>query len=225
MHLIVVGINHRTAGVDIRGKFYFSEDMIRDALPTLKAYDSIIGTVILSTCNRTEIYASANSIEHGLKDLTAFLCTNKGVSTHEITPYIYTLNCREAVLHLFKVASGIDSMVLGEYQIQRQLRDAYCLATAMESTDSYINKVFQYAISTGKRVRSETKIGRGSLSVANLAIELIKKVYSTQQQLSLLVVGAGKMAHLVASNLHDICLLYTSPSPRDRTRSRMPSSA
>ena len=201
MHFIVVGLNHKTAPVEIREKLYFSEDEIPQALNLLNSYPTIKGCVILSTCNRVEIYASAEIIESGFEQIAQFISTYKNIPIEALAPILYQKNCQQAVTHLFKVSSSIDSMVIGEYQIQGQVRDAYTLANNSGATNGIINKLFQTAISAGKRVRTETEIGKGSVSVATLAIELIKQIFQHTQEFNVLLVGAGKMSSLTASNL------------------------
>ena len=201
MHFVVVGLNHKTAPVEIREKLYFSEEEIPQALNTLNTYPAIKGCVILSTCNRIEIYASADIIEDGFKQIADFISAFKNINNEILAPILYKKNCQQAVTHLLKVSSSIDSMVVGEYQIQGQVRDAYTLANESGATNGIINKLFQTAISVGKRVRSETEIGKGSISVATLAIELIKQVIENEHDFSVLLVGAGKMSNLAANNL------------------------
>ena len=167
----------------------------------LNSYPTIKGCVILSTCNRVEIYASAEIIESGFEQIAQFISTYKNIPSEALAPILYQKNCQQAVTHLFKVSSSIDSMVIGEYQIQGQVRDAYTLANNSGATNGIINKLFQTAISAGKRVRTETEIGKGSVSVATLAIELIKQIFQHTQEFNVLLVGAGKMSSLTASNL------------------------
>ena len=188
MHLIVVGINFKTADVVIREKLHFSNEVLTDAFSKLNSYGSIKGSVILSTCNRVEIYASADVVENGLNDIVKFMSDFHQISVERILPYVYQKNCQAAVVHLFKVAASLDSMVIGEYQIQGQVRDAYYAAQACSATNSMLNKVFQTAIQIGKKVRSETKIGAGSVSVATLAVEMVKKVFEDKINMNVLLI-------------------------------------
>ncbi|MBB3186114.1 glutamyl-tRNA reductase [Microbacter margulisiae] len=203
MHLIVVGLNHKTADVEIRERCYFPNETLPKSFDLLKAYPSLSGAVILSTCNRVEIYASVVNVKAGFDDITDFISCYHSIPRETLTPFLYKKNCQNAVNHLFKVISGIDSMVIGEYQIQGQVRDSYYAAQSNNATDSYLNKVFQSAINTGKRIRSETAIGQGTVSVATLATELIKKVFSERKRFHVLLIGAGKMAGLTAANLQE----------------------
>lgn len=199
MHFLVVGINFKTADVSIREKIHFSNDVLSEALLKLNEYESLKGSVILSTCNRVEIYASVGVVEKACEDIIDFISEFHNIPVDSISPYIYKKNCHEAVVHLFKVSSSLDSMVLGEYQIQGQVRDAYFAAKENKSTNSMLNKLFQTAIQIGKKVRSETKIGEGSVSVATLAVDVVKQIFDNKDNLNILLIGAGKMSNLTAT--------------------------
>jgi glutamyl-tRNA reductase len=200
MHLLVIGINFKTADVDVREKIHFSENLLSDAHHQLTTYKSIKGSVILSTCNRVEIYSSVTDVEKGSADLIDFISTFHSVPVEILEPVIYKKNCQDAVVHLFKVSSSLDSMVVGEYQIQGQVRDAYMKAHEGQWTNSLLNKVFQTAIQIGKKVRSETKIGDGSVSVATLAVDMVKRIFENRTDINLLLIGAGKMSNLAADH-------------------------
>ena len=201
MHLLVVGINFKTADVSIREKLHFSNEIKPKALHLLNTYKSIKGSVILSTCNRVEIYTSVSDVEKGSNEVLDFISTFHSIPTDKLLPIVYKKNCQDAVVHLFKVASSLDSMVLGEYQIQGQVRDAYFEAKDSESTNSLLNKVFQTAIQIGKKVRSETKIGDGSVSVATLAVDMVKQIFGERENVNILLIGAGKISNLTADYL------------------------
>jgi len=201
MHLLVVGINFKTADVSIREKLHFSNEIKPKALHLLNTYKSIKGSVILSTCNRVEIYTSVSDVEKGSNEVLDFISTFHSIPTDKLLPIVYKKNCQDAVVHLFKVASSLDSMVLGEYQIQGQVRDAYFEAKDNESTNSLLNKVFQTAIQIGKKVRSETKIGDGSVSVATLAVDMVKQIFGDRENVNILLIGAGKISNLTADYL------------------------
>jgi len=198
MHLLVVGINFKSADVSIREKLHFSNEVNSIALDKLNKYKSINGSVILSTCNRVEIYAAVNNVEKGGEDVVDFISTFHSIPVETLMPVIYKKNCKEAVVHLFKVTSSLDSMVLGEYQIQGQVRDAYNKAKDSQSTTGMLNKVFQTAIQIGKKVRSDTKIGDGSVSVATLAVDMVKHIFTDRSNLNVLLIGAGKISKLTA---------------------------
>lgn len=203
MHLLVTGLNFRTADVNIREKLHFAEEIIPNALEELNSYDNIEGTVIVSTCNRVEIYNSVREIGPAAKEVYGFLSRFHQVDETELMESTYQKNCQQAVMHLFKVTSSLDSMVLGEYQIQGQVRDAYFMAQKSNATNGLLNKVFQTAIQIGKKVRSETRIGDGSVSVATLAVEMIKQLYDNAGGINILMLGAGKMANLTASYMQE----------------------
>lgn len=200
MHFLVIGINFKTADVSIREKLHFPNEVLSEALLKLNEYKSIKGSVILSTCNRVEIYASVSNVEKGSVDIIDFISLFHNISVDSFLPYVYKKNCQDAVMHLFKVSSSLDSMVLGEYQIQGQVRDAYFMSKECKSTNSMLNKLFQTAIQIGKKVRSETKIGEGSVSVATLAVEMVKQIFEDKDDLNILLIGAGKISNLTASN-------------------------
>jgi len=201
MHFLVIGINFKTADVSIREKLHFSNEVNADALGLLNEYKTINGSVILSTCNRVEIYASVNNVEKGSDDIIDFISTFHTIPVESLLPIVYKKNCQDAVVHLFKVVSSLDSMVLGEYQIQGQVRDAYFKAQENHSTNNMLNKVFQTAIQIGKKVRSETKIGDGSVSVATLAVDMVKQIFEDRANLNILLIGAGKISNLTATYL------------------------
>jgi len=203
MHLLVTGINFKTADVSIREKLHFSNELATEALNRLKDYESIDGNVILSTCNRVEIYSSVKDVNKASTDISGFISKFHDVPQEILQPVIYQKNCQDAVVHLFKVTSSLDSMVLGEYQIQGQVRDAYFHAQENNSTNGLLNKVFQTAIQIGKKVRSETKIGDGSVSVATLAVDVIKQILGDQKNLNILLLGAGKISNLTANYLQE----------------------
>ncbi|MDD5569898.1 MAG: glutamyl-tRNA reductase [Bacteroidales bacterium] len=204
MHFIVIGINHKTAGIALREKIFFPGDKLSDAYKMLNNYSSVKGSMILSTCNRTEIYGSVEKIEEGFNDIEKFISDFCKIPVEKFSAFIYKKNCRFAVSHLFKVASGLDSMVIGEYQVQGQVRDAYFTAKENNSANGMINKLFQTAIQIGKKVRSETEIGSGSVSIATLAVELIKQIFEHKNNFNVLIIGAGKISSLTISNLQKL---------------------
>lgn len=203
MHLLVTGINFKTADVSVREKLHFSNELANQAIEELKNYNTIDGTVILSTCNRVEIYNSVKDVETASADITNFISQFHHIAPETLQPVIYQKNCQDAVVHLFKVTSSLDSMVLGEYQIQGQVRDAYFAAQEQHATNGLLNKVFQTAIQIGKKVRSETRIGDGSVSVATLAVDMIKQIFEDKKGLNILMLGAGKMSNLTANYLQE----------------------
>jgi glutamyl-tRNA reductase len=190
----VLGINHKTAPVALREKVAFSEDRLLAALRTLRQELGVAEVVILSTCNRTEVYwaGSASGAE-----LSQWLERHHG-NHLDLAPSLYVHQEQRAVAHAFSVASGLDSMVLGEAQILGQLKDAYRVAQEAGSTGPSLNKLFQAAFSAAKRVRSETRIGENAVSLASATVSLARRVYSDLSAHSALMVGAGDMNALTA---------------------------
>src|ERR1700728_981079 len=190
----VLGINHKTAPVALREKVAFSEQRLLAALRTLRQEVGVAEVVILSTCNRTEVYwaGSASGAE-----LSQWLERHHHGNL-DLAPSLYIHQEQRAVEHAFSVASGLDSMVLGEAQILGQLKDAYRVAQEAGSTGPSLNKLFQAAFSAAKRVRSETRIGENAVSIASATVSLARRVYSSLSAHTALMVGAGDMNALVA---------------------------
>jgi glutamyl-tRNA reductase len=190
----VLGLNHKTAPVALREKVAFSEERLHVALRTLRQEAGVAEVVILSTCNRTEVYwaGSASGAE-----LSNWLERHHG-NNLDLAPSLYVHREQRAVEHAFSVASGLDSMVLGEAQILGQLKDAYRAAQAAGSTGPALNKLFQAAFSAAKRVRSETRIGENAVSIASATVSLARRMYSDLSAHTALMVGAGDMNALTA---------------------------
>jgi len=194
MALNILGINHKTAPVALREKVAFGEDRLVAALRTLRQESGVAEVVILSTCNRTELYwaGSASGAE-----LSQWLARHHG-NNLDLASSLYIHQDSRAVEHAFSVASGLDSMVLGEAQILGQLKDAYRVAQETGSTGPTLNKLFQAAFSAAKRVRSETRIGANAVSLASATVSLARRVYADLSVHNVLVVGAGEMNELTA---------------------------
>ena len=197
MYVLVAGVNHRTAPVEIREKFSISGSALQDAYASLSSYKAIEGSIILQTCNRTEVYATTRNIEAGTKELENFLRQFSGLGYHELKSYIYQPNCYDAINHLFRVSSGLDSMILGENQILGQVKEAYL--EAIEA--GVLNALFQKAIYVGKRVRTETDLDKYPISISAAAVELAKRCLGDLQNKRVMVVGAGEMSELTARYL------------------------
>jgi glutamyl-tRNA reductase len=190
----ILGINHKTAPVALREKVAFSEERLLTALRTLRQEAGVAEVVILSTCNRTEVYwAGAASGD----ELSQWLGRHHG-NHLDLAASLYVHQEQRAVEHTFSVASGLDSMVLGEAQILGQLKDAYRVAQQAGSTGPSLNKLFQAAFSAAKRVRSETRIGENAVSIASASVSLARRVYSDLSARTALLVGAGEMNALAA---------------------------
>ncbi|MCL6610636.1 MAG: glutamyl-tRNA reductase [Peptococcaceae bacterium] len=201
MLILAVGVNHRTAPVEVREKLSFSEHHLAEWLGRLNAYPAIEGCVIISTCNRTEIYAATREMDEGLGAIWDFLSSRSGVDISEIKNCTYVHTLHDAIRHLFRVAAGLDSMVLGETQILGQVRQAYQAACGLGATNKVLNTLFQQAITVGKRVRTETGIDRNSVSISYAAVELARQTFGSLQGRVVLVIGAGKMSELTALHL------------------------
>ncbi|MDQ0287679.1 glutamyl-tRNA reductase [Desulfofundulus luciae] len=201
MLIIAVGVNHRTAPVEIRERLSFSDHSLETSLARLNSYPAIEGCVILSTCNRTEIYAATRELDEGLNAIWDFLSRKSGVDISEIKNCTYAHTLYDTIRHLFRVAAGLDSMILGETQILGQVRHAYQLACRFGATNRVLNTLFQQAIAVGKRVRTETGIDQNAVSISYAAVELAKQQFKDLSGRSVLVIGAGKMSELTARHL------------------------
>jgi glutamyl-tRNA reductase len=198
MPIVCLGLNHRTASIDVREQFALAESKLPELLESMRAETSAEEAVILSTCNRVEIYAAADGApEPLLNELRAFLVGEREVNDE----VFYELTGAEAVEHLFKVASGLDSMVLGETEILGQLKDAYQIALEQKHTGVRLNKSFQKAFNAAKQIRTETNIQRGSVSVANVAVELAGKIFDRLDNRTVMVIGAGDTSEKTARAL------------------------
>ncbi|KKM08730.1 glutamyl-tRNA reductase [Clostridiales bacterium PH28_bin88] len=201
MYILVVGLNHRTAPVEIRETLAFSRKEMPEALSTLRGKPHVQACAILSTCNRTEVYAAVTDVEVGLAGVHEFLGQSCQKPVAEIRDYLYTHTLYDAVRHLFRVASGLDSMILGETQILGQVREAYQIASEHGATNGVINTFFQQAITVGKRVRTETRIDQNPVSISYAAVELAKHALGDLAGRTVLIVGAGKMSELTVKHL------------------------
>ena len=199
MTLLSLGINHQTAPVDIREKIAFSPEQLSGALSELQGIPAINESVIVSTCNRTEIYCeTADDSHHAISD---WLSSFHQLAESELTPYLYQHADHEVARHLFRVASGLDSMVLGEPQILGQLKTSYDQARTDKSVDTILDRLFQHSFSVAKRVRTDTEIGSHPVSVAFSAVNLSKQIFGNLGQLNALLIGAGETIELVARHL------------------------
>ena len=218
MNIIVVGLNHRTAAVDIRERFALSEETT--ALYQLKTDPFIQEVLTLSTCNRVEVYAVVNETEAGYQTLQKFFLnrTEKGLQ-ETVAGALYCYGASDCVKHLFRVAAGLDSMVLGEPQILGQIKDAFDLALSHKTTGIILNKVFKKAISVAKRVRTETKIAENAMSVAFAAVELARKIFGRLNEKSVMLIGAGEMAELAVRHFssNGVRSIFIANRSYDRT--------
>ncbi|MGI9862577.1 glutamyl-tRNA reductase [Moorella naiadis] len=204
MFIVATGLNHRTAPVAVREQLAFARHGLPAALCKLKGETGVAGCVILSTCNRTEVYLACSQEEAGLRAAKNFLGRSCHLAAAELEGYLYTFNTHHAVRHLFRVAAGLDSMILGEDQILAQVAEAYQVAREAGTTNNVLNTLWQQAITAGKRVRTETRIDANTVSVSYAAVELARQVFHDDLAgRTVLVVGAGKMSTLAARYLKD----------------------
>lgn len=199
MRLEAIGLNHRTSSLEVRDRAAMPPDRLRRALHSVMERDNLEGAIILSTCNRTELYLSP--FQHTREDeLRRMLADLTGISAEEAAA-AYVLRDGECVAHLFRVAAGLDSRMLGEVQILGQLKAAYYAALEEGTTNSVLNKAFLRAIEAGKRVRQETEISRGAVSMASASVTMAERVFGRLAGRRVLLVGAGQTARLAAKYL------------------------
>ena len=201
MPFIVIGLSHHTSPVTVRERFAFAEAGIPAALQKLRESGMVQEAVILSTCNRVEIYAATElPARQAMPELRQFLLNHHGY-TGPIDTELYFFSDPESVEHLFKVACGLDSMVLGETEILGQLKKAYEVALQNKQTGRYLNKAFQKAFHVAKQIRTETNIQRGSVSVGSVAVELAQKIFSSLDKHQVMIIGAGETSEKTARAL------------------------
>ena len=201
MQLVLVGLSHKTAPIDIREKLTFPAERQAEALGVLTGGEEIAEAVILSTCNRTEIYVVAATEDGGVESVIEFMAEYHTLDRHELTRYLYIVKGEAVVRHLFRVVASLDSMVVGEAQILHQVKEGYECAFEGGGTGRAFNKLFRQSFEVGKRVRTETAIGESAVSISYAAVELAKKVFDTLAGRTILILGAGKMSELTAKHL------------------------
>lgn len=215
MQIIVVGASHKTMPIELREKLALNKASLNKAsLPKTKLVSTLMQLdeeikewVILSTCNRIEIYAVTPNVKEGKAKLIDFLHQYYPLEKAEFEGYLYVHQNEEAVRHLFNVAASLDSMVVGEPQILGQVKDAYEKAFKANETGTYLNHLFQKAILVGKKVRNQTEIGRGAVSVSFAAVKLAKKIFGKLEDKKILIIGAGKMSEETAKYLKSNTIL------------------
>lgn len=200
MALLSLGINHQTAPVDIREKVAFAPEQISKALNELQSLSAVNESVIVSTCNRTEIYCETG--QQDIDEIMAWLSTFHGLSADDLVPYLYQHDDQNVATHLFRVASGLDSLVLGEPQILGQLKTSYDQARQDKSVNSVLDRLFQHSFSVAKRVRTDTDIGSNPVSVAFAAVDLSRQIFGDLSEMRALLIGAGETIELVARHLN-----------------------
>ncbi len=202
MDLLLIGLNHKTTPLELREKFFLSEGKLNQVLPQIKTHaKSLKGIVILCTCNRVEYYGVSKQPKEGLKEMLEVLTQHHKLKIHPLKEKIYQKSSLNAIEHLYKVACGMDSMILGENEILGQVKKAYFKALEKKTTESILNKVFQTAIQVGKQVRAQTGINKGNVSIGSICVELVKKIHSLNTKNNILIIGAGKVGKNVISHL------------------------
>jgi glutamyl-tRNA reductase len=201
MALFVAGLSHKNAPVAVRERLAVEEDKLRELLGDLQASDVLREVVVLSTCNRVEVYGVAEAPGEARALAFRHLCRQRGVDLTEVESMLYTHLDADAVRHAFRVAASLDSMMIGEPQILGQVKDAFALAQACESVGPHLHPLFSQAFNVAKRVRTETEIARHAVSVSFAAVELAKKIFDGLGGRAVLLVGAGKMSELAAKHL------------------------
>jgi glutamyl-tRNA reductase len=219
MEIVLVGLNHRTAPVEVRERVSFTTEQARRAGEELRARGILEETLVLSTCNRSEVYGVPPESSHECAPgLSTFLSEFHSVRPDVLGVSLYHHYDREAVRHLFQVAAGLDSMLLGEAEILGQVREAYRFAHEQGATGPVLNRLFQGALEVGKRVRTETELGTRPMSVASAGAKLAERIFGKLDEHKALVIGAGTISEQVVSHLRDrgIAQLHVMNRSRDR---------
>jgi glutamyl-tRNA reductase len=201
--ILLVGLNHQTAPVEIREQLAFSREGAATALLMFRNQFPKSECSILSTCNRVELMVSSEDEKPGIADMIGFLAQARDLPVDQFRRCLYQFTGEQAVRHVYRVAAGLDSMVLGENQIVNQLKNAYTLASEQGTTGRVLNRVFHHAFNVSKRVRSETEIGQGKISVPSVAVKVAQQIFEDFANKQTLVIGAGEMAQLVCQYLRD----------------------
>ena len=206
MTISVIGLNHKSASLDVREKFSFSVDNISLLLRRIKKNENINEVLVVSTCNRTEIYAESQA---GSEDIKDWFVQQKEYMSFAKNLYVYQEE--EAIKHLFRVVAGLDSMVIGESEVLGQVKTAYKIALENKTIDNKLKRLFEYSFSVAKNVRTNTDIGGNAISFMYTSILLVKKIFSAVEEKKCLLIGAGEMTQLAlkylkSNNVHDITI-------------------
>jgi len=215
MRFQLIGVNHNSAPVEMRERLAIPESRLPDACRDLTAHPGIEEGMVISTCNRVELVTHTTN---GAADLRGFLREHFQVKADELDPHLYEYREKDAVRHVFRVASSLDSMVVGEAQILGQVKEAYATARAVGAVRAQLEQLFTRAFAVAKRVRTETAVGSSSVSIASVAVELAKKIFGTLNGKTVFIVGAGKMSELAARHLmaHGCAAIFVSNRTYDR---------
>lgn len=227
MKIVIVGLSHKTASVEIREKLSIPEHKLESSIANLLELSHIDETAIISTCNRLEIYAVVKDAEQGVKEIKHFLSDISQISLFKLQKHMFVLTDRDAVRHLMRVAAGLDSLVIGEAQILGQVKKAHRLGQTYKGFKKILDRLFKQAIKAGKRIRNETKIGTGAVSISSAAVELagVKVLELTASNIT--IIGAGKMSHLLiqhllAKNVPQISIVNRSLAGAEELASKFP---
>lgn len=199
MTLLAVGINYQTAPVSVREQLSFAGDYLKPALQALRRVDGVREAAILSTCNRTELYCAADT--NNQQPLIDWVAENKQLATSDFSPYLYSHSDSQLIRHMFRVASGLDSMILGEPQILGQMKTAYQAACEVGTLGKQLGKLFQHTFTAAKKVRTDTAIGSSPVSVAFAAVQLAQQIFDKLSEQTALLIGAGETIELAARHL------------------------
>ncbi|PSO68691.1 MAG: glutamyl-tRNA reductase [Cyanobacteria bacterium QS_7_48_42] len=227
MNIAVVGLSHKTAPVEIREKLSIQDAELESAIAQLRSYPHIEEVVILSTCNRLEIYIVASETEQGVFEIARFLSEKSASSIPQLRQHLFILLHQDASRHIMRVAAGLDSLVIGEGQILSQVKHTHKLAQKYKGLGRILDRLFKQAITAGKRVRSETSIGSGAMSISSAAVELAQMKVQNFAGYCVAVIGAGKMAqllvqHLLAKGAEKISIVNRSSKRAEELASKFP---
>ena len=203
MNLLVVGLNHKKAPIDVREQLAFSPSRVTEALEVLHNKYPSCEAVILSTCNRVELYVCSPDGSLDEEAVLGFLSEFHGIEMEKFREYMYCYDSADLVKHLFHVSSSLDSMVVGESQILSQVKEAYIVATSREVVGKTMHRLFQQAIAVGKDIRSNSGISQGRVSISSVAVEFAEKIFQDFSDKTVFIIGAGEMAELVLKSLVD----------------------
>jgi len=221
MKLLITGLSHHTAPVEVRERLAFEEQALPGALDRLCQRPGMVEGMILSTCNRVEVAVTAEESSDAANSVDEFLAEARSVEPSWVSPYLYHYNGPDAIRHLFRVASSLDSMIVGEPQILGQLKSAYMLAKEHGSVSGFLDLVMTRAFNVAKRVRTETEIGSSAVSVSYAAVELARDIFGSLSGKRVLLVGAGKMAESAARHLRRAGVSDILVTNRTRSRADM----
>ncbi|HKB81468.1 MAG TPA: glutamyl-tRNA reductase [Thermoanaerobaculia bacterium] len=219
MALVLVGLNHRTAAVEVRERLSIAEAQVPTSLAELKTLEGVEGAALLSTCNRVEAIVSA-SREDVIEGIVNWLSARAGADRSALEPHLYILRYEDVIKHLFRVASGLDSMVVGEPQIAGQVRAAFLGAQGNGALDSLLQRVFDETVRVARKVRTETGIGEHAVSVPYAAVELARKIFGDLAGLQVMLLGAGEMGELTAEHLSGFGLKQIFVANRSHDRAK-----